>query len=228
MRVSRLWGLGLLLPLSVFAAEEQAAPSAFYTVVIVVLAVAFVVAIGALSAARLKLHQLEEYIQQLAHLDDLTGVASRQFALASAEKAMSEALRYKFPVSLLLVSVNELDTINDIYSDECGDFLLKKIAARLHTLVRDTDVIGRYSGSEFILFLPHTPGENLHHLIKRVYKPVEKEKVDFRGQEVLFTISIGGASSDDKPEDLKQLIDTAARRLKLAQQKPTQQVALTD
>lgn len=194
-----------------------------------VLGVVVIILLLVIVALWLKLRIINDENQELEQIDLLTGAYSRQFAWQQAEKLFSEAKRYNFPVAVLRVSVNDLKSLNDIYGEEGGDYVLKVVGERLLSVVRDTDILGRFSSSGFMVMLPHTPHENVKYLIKRIEAGVEKSEVTFNGNDIYITLSMGAASvAEDAVEDLNSLIGVADRRMEKAKNKVTQQVVLKD
>lgn len=86
----------------------------------------------------------------LAHTDALTGLGNRR----KAEAAIQEAISAAHPLSLLVFDMNGFKAINDRYGHNQGDQLLKVVAQRIRSAVRDTDVVCRWGGDEFVVILP--------------------------------------------------------------------------
>lgn len=86
----------------------------------------------------------------LAHTDALTGLGNRR----KAEAAIHEAIAAAHPPSLLVFDMNGFKAINDRYGHNQGDQLLKVVAQRIRSAVRDTDVVCRWGGDEFVVIIP--------------------------------------------------------------------------
>jgi diguanylate cyclase (GGDEF)-like protein len=86
----------------------------------------------------------------LAHTDALTGLGNRR----KAEAAIQEAIAATHPFSLLVFDMNGFKAINDSYGHNQGDQLLKVVAQRIRCAVRDTDVVCRWGGDEFVVVIP--------------------------------------------------------------------------
>jgi diguanylate cyclase (GGDEF)-like protein len=86
----------------------------------------------------------------LARTDALTGLGNRR----KAEAAIQEAIAATHPLSLLVFDLNGFKAINDRYGHNQGDQLLKVVAQRIRGAVRDTDVVCRWGGDEFVVLIP--------------------------------------------------------------------------
>jgi diguanylate cyclase (GGDEF)-like protein len=86
----------------------------------------------------------------LAYTDALTGLGNRR----KAEAAIQEAIAATPPLSLLVFDMNGFKAINDRYGHNQGDQLLKVVAQRMRGAVRDTEVVCRWGGDEFVVIMP--------------------------------------------------------------------------
>ncbi len=118
----------------------------------------------AVAASRLRLQQ--ELIRQARH-DALTGVFNRHYFNELIAQEVLRASRYNHPIGLLMIDVDRFKEINDRYGHQTGDMVLKEIADVLRTTVRQTDMIVRYGGDEFLIMLTET-GEDAEEAAIRV------------------------------------------------------------
>lgn len=95
--------------------------------------------------------QAEQEIRYLANFDALTGISNRGSLMQQFEKTLEQARRGKFMFSVMLFDVDKFKTINDTHGHNAGDEVLRKIAERLKSAVRKTDIIGRLGGDEFLV-----------------------------------------------------------------------------
>lgn len=96
----------------------------------------------------------EQELEFRATHDALTGLANRSMFVESVEVALARARRYGTAVALLFCDVDGFKAANDTYGHEAGDEILKAIASRLASSVRESDVVGRLGGDEFLVLLP--------------------------------------------------------------------------
>ena len=94
--------------------------------------------------------ELEQQLAHLAHRDSLTGLASRAFFLAHAERLLALAERNKREMHLIYLDLNGFKPVNDTYGHAAGDYLLVKVAERFKRRVRESDLLARLGGDEFV------------------------------------------------------------------------------
>ncbi len=106
------------------------------------------------------LSEKTEELELLANYDDLTKVYNRRSMNNMMTLEMSRLKRYKHPLSILLMDVDNFKSINDAYGHQKGDEVLKEISSEISKLIRKTDHFGRWGGEEFVLVMPHTKIED--------------------------------------------------------------------
>lgn len=152
---------------------------------------------------------LEEKLRQLSMTDPLTELYNRRELDRVLNQEFQRWQRYDHPFSVLLIDVDHFKVINDTYGHGVGDITLQAIANTLNDTLRETDVLGRWGGEEFLIVCPSTNIQGALHLantlralianmILRDVKPV--------------TISIGVASlhnDDTQISDILKRVDSA-------------------
>ncbi|CDO37177.1 diguanylate cyclase [Novosphingobium sp. KN65.2] len=134
--------------------------------------------------------QRERELADAAQTDELTGVLNRAGFMERFQAAIAD--RPETGLSLALIDVDRFKSINDELGHLVGDAVLREIAARLVSEVRETDVVGRLGGDEFVLLLRTDNSEVAQGICKRIVDRVASEAVDMRfGQEVRTQISCG-------------------------------------
>jgi len=101
----------------------------------------------------------EEQLIHMAMHDPLTGVHNRYALTQLLETETSRARRYEHPIGVLMIDVNRFKEVNDRFGHATGDRVLRIVAEVLMSSVRDTDVVVRYGGDEFLVVLIETNGE---------------------------------------------------------------------
>ena len=89
--------------------------------------------------------------------DRLTGVASRDNILLNLEQAIKQAQVQGLPLCLIMTDLDHFKDVNDNYGHQAGDCVLVDVTARILAGVRETDMVGRYGGEEFMVLLRNTP-----------------------------------------------------------------------
>lgn len=136
--------------------------------------------------------QLE--LEHLATHDQLTGLVNRRHFINLVTQAIEQAQRYKRPFSAMMVDIDNFKNINDTFGHSAGDLILVEIASRMRSVLRKADVIGRYGGDEFAIFLPETSTEGARRLSERLRSAVADQAEMVEGVSLPVTVSIGVTS----------------------------------
>ena len=95
----------------------------------------------------------EEQIKHLSDYDTLTQLPNRRLLMDRLKHAIASSSRSKKNCALLFIDLDNFKTLNDIYGHDSGDLLLKKVAERLSTCIREGDTVARFGGDEFVIIL---------------------------------------------------------------------------
>lgn len=144
-----------------------------------------------------------------ASTDTLTGIANRRYLMRYATNEILRAQRYSRPLSLLMLDLDRFKEVNDRYGHSWGDEVLKAAAAATQTVLRSTDLLGRYGGEEFAVLMPETTTEEAVNVAERIREAVSAILLDTGNGEITIRVSIGVASLSATEADLHSLIDRA-------------------
>lgn len=125
------------------------------------------------------------YVQ--ANKDSLTRASNRRYFTSM----ISDLSKMKFPVSLMMIDIDNFKMINDVYGHLAGDEVLKQIAKILQNNTRTNDLFARWGGEEFTIVLPNTDNENALKIAEELRNIVENSNFDTGVSTVSITISIG-------------------------------------
>jgi diguanylate cyclase len=149
----------------------------------------------------------------LATRDELTGVFNRRQFLVLADREWARCRRYDMDAAMLMLDVDHFKRVNDLHGHLAGDLMLREIARATHETLRHADFLGRFGGEEFIVFLPHTDTLGALDVAERIRERVAAITLDWRGQQVRTTMSVGVASLGGEHDTLGALIADADRAL---------------
>jgi two-component system cell cycle response regulator len=167
-----------------------------------------------------------EKLEKLATVDSLTGLYNRRAVLSRLRELISLANRYKEDFSLIMLDIDHFKNVNDRYGHLAGDEVLEEIATLVRRKVRDTDIVGRYGGDEFIIILPKTALASSWVVAERLRSTVEKaEMKDSAGSVFCVTVSQGLAGWE-RGEDATSLISRADEALYKAKAKGRNRVQI--
>jgi diguanylate cyclase (GGDEF)-like protein len=154
--------------------------------------------------------------QRQAVTDDLTALATHGHFQDLLDAEMEEVRRYRYPVGLIMLDIDDFKSVNDAHGHQQGDLVLRYVADALRETSRDVDVPARYGGEELALILPHTDLEGAYEMAERARTAIESLKVPrLDGSGALqITASVGAAASRDG--DKNELIATADGALYMA------------
>ena len=143
----------------------------------------------------------EQQMEYQAYHDALTGLANRRLFQEHLTLALALAQRKRRPVAVLFLDLDHFKVVNDSLGHTLGDSLLKEIATRLKSSVREGDVVARVGGDEFTIVLQELEKkEDAAAMAQRVLRIIA-EPIDIEGQRLYITASIGIAIYPDDGED---------------------------
>ncbi len=150
--------------------------------------------------------------------DPLTDLPNRSLVLDRADQTLARARRLDVPVSALFVDVDGFKLINDRYGHQAGDEVLKQVGARLKTILRDSDTVGRIGGDEFVMLVDPTGSETAPKLVAERILDVLRQPMELHQPSrspVSVTASVGVATGlPASAEDLLQDADLAMYKAK--------------
>ena len=147
-----------------------------------------------------KTRDLEAMIEKLTHLstqDSLTGLKNRRYFTQRANAEWQEFKRHGRTFSLLIVDIDFFKNINDEYGHHVGDEGLVKIAKTLEKNLRESDVIARWGGEEFLILLPSLNIQEAYWVAEKLRKCVSEQTIESHPHSIKVTITCGVADIKD-------------------------------
>jgi len=138
-----------------------------------------------------ELSQLEGRLLHLATTDDLTGIANRRRFFELAEHELKRAQRDKTPLALCMVDIDLFKRLNDRHGHAIGDRVLASVAACCQTVLRETDIIGRYGGEEFVIALPNADQNTATGIAERLRVAVAELSLPMINAPVSLSVTVG-------------------------------------
>lgn len=156
--------------------------------------------------------KLEEILKKYATFDDLTGSYNRRAGFYALEKYFQLAKRRQEPLSVVFIDIDNLKYINDNYGHDAGDYILRKVTDVLKNTLRESDLIIRVGGDEFVLGLPNAEEIDVHKIFQRILSQLKEVKVDGN---VRINLSYGVSEYKDFQKDinLESLIKEADNKM---------------
>jgi diguanylate cyclase (GGDEF)-like protein len=152
---------------------------------------------------------MHQQLQAAARTDAKTGLLNATSWQREADSEIGRALRTGEPLALLLIDVDHFKRVNDSHGHLIGDDVLRGLAAELRQQVRDSDVVGRFGGEEFVVLLPHADTEVACQIAERLRMRAGMMNVFTEDAAISVTISIGVAVLRLHGKDLFELLAAA-------------------
>lgn len=162
-----------------------------------------------------KTRDLEEAVERLTKLssqDPLTGLKNRRYFTNRAEQAWDSYQRYAQPFSLMLVDIDWFKKTNDTYGHHVGDLVLVKLAEILNENLRNSDVISRWGGEEFLVLLPELNVHEAYWVAEKLRKAVANTLFHCEGNDLHITITAGVSDIRDC-ESVQHCIHSVDKKL---------------
>jgi len=168
-------------------------------------------------------------LKAAADHDYLTGLYNRRYLMNFLENELHRVERYGENLSILIFDVDFFKAVNDTYGHLNGDLVLKAVSAKALEIKRNTDLLARFGGEEFVMVMPQTGLNGAAVIAERMRKTIEEMDIPIDGHVLKTTISIGiagfGAQSTDMT--ISKLLDLADQALYDAKNNGRNQVVTT-
>jgi diguanylate cyclase (GGDEF)-like protein len=155
------------------------------------------------------------FYQRLSRIDGMTELFNHRFFQELLNIEIARALRESWPVSLIMLDIDDFKIFNDKNGHRRGDMALKKTSGIIKKNSRNCDFVARYGGEEFAVIVPNLDKKHTGLLAGRIREKVENTKYEF--EEILpqgkFTVSLGVAEYPKDASSIAELIEKADQAL---------------
>jgi len=157
---------------------------------------------------------------ELSRYDALTRLKNRESLDKEIKDEVYKAIVFKKNFITLMIDIDDFKDINDVYGHQLGDFILVNISNILRSQTRETDLIFRYGGDEFLVVIGNVNRSSVEKFAERLLEKVRKQNIIYRLSGLKITISIGGYifkgseySEDTESFSSKEIIKKADKSL---------------
>jgi diguanylate cyclase (GGDEF)-like protein len=166
-------------------------------------------------------------LEKQAIIDPLTGIYNRRYmeSLINSENIQQQGM---VPVSVVMLDMDSLKKVNDTFGHAVGDMSLRILGNRLRQMIRAEDVICRYGGDEFIIFLHNVSTETAYKRAEKWRQAIEESPITCNNRQIRATISAGVATHTIHGATIAQTIEAADKALYLAKNSGRNHVAMAD
>ncbi|MCF7503589.1 MULTISPECIES: GGDEF domain-containing protein [Vibrio] len=159
-----------------------------------------------------------EELKRNAEIDGLTQIYNRRKVLALGDDDIDNANNCGHEYSIIMIDVDNFKSVNDTYGHAVGDEVLLDVARRCRNALRDDDILGRFGGEEFVVFLPKTNLNDAFIIGERLRSEISDTPFKTTKTSLLITISLGVAALTKAKETPRKLLEMADQALYTAKE----------
>ena len=169
-------------------------------------------------------------LYELIYKDDLTGLFNRRYFNEEVEKKAGPVREGRTPYSFIMFDIDHFKSINDGYSHQEGDHVLRRVSYAVQECIEDKGTVTRYAGDEFVVLLPGFTKEEARKVAWELRNYISSNPIRTKSTNtpLKITLSLGVATSPDDCEDLRELIHVADDAAYLSKKKGRNTVSLID
>jgi diguanylate cyclase (GGDEF)-like protein len=162
---------------------------------------------------KLRVDGLNGELEIMSRIDGLTGLYNRRYWQERFDNAFKLAKRRDAKITAMMLDIDHFKLVNDTYGHQGGDKVIQSLAEVIKKTVRETDLVGRYGGEEFAIILTDTSIDAGFCVAERIRKAVEQECVEYEGQQITFTVSLGLAEYNQRYKSNMSWLEAADQAL---------------
>jgi diguanylate cyclase (GGDEF)-like protein len=169
--------------------------------------------------------ELYAQTQALASSDSLTGLYTRGYFDERFLEEFTKAKRRDLPLSLLVLDIDHFKKVNDNHGHNLGDEILRWLARTLSGEIRETDILSRYGGDEFVILMPLTRAKEAFDFAQRLHKKIGASHFRWEGEKIKITLSGGVSGLKKNHKNVEDMFHDADQSLYVAKRNGRNQVA---
>lgn len=157
-----------------------------------------------------------EALRTAVRIDGLTQLANRRYFDEKLDEMIGFHQRYNEPLSLVMIDLDDFKTINDTFGHQSGDRILKGVAFKIKSALRESDFLARFGGDEFALILIKANAQAAADVAWKLCSTMQESRFLLDNKEFKVTISVGVAEAgrEESAESLLKRADAALYRVK--------------
>ena len=148
--------------------------------------------------------------------DYLTGVFNRRYLYEAGNQVFQNARRGNISMAIAMIDADNFKSINDKYGHDIGDLVLQTIANSLRKSLRESDIVARFGGEEFVCIATGVEPDQIENVFERVREAVESQRIATEQGTINVTVSIGVCT--DLKKTLDDMINVADQAMYTAKQ----------
>lgn len=170
-------------------------------------------ALDGLAKTQKKLEETNVHLERLAKTDQLTGLNNRLKLNETLQTEIERKARYSRELSIILLDIDKFKLVNDTFGHQAGDEVLKTFARLLKENLRESDIIGRWGGEEFMIVCPETNLSQATDLAEKLRKKIHSHIFE-HAKTVTSSFGVAELKKDESEAHLIQKADLALYRAK--------------
>ena len=184
-----------------------------------------------LEAALEDINRLKQHYENISMMDELTGLFNRRYFYAQIGTVLSNAKRYGQSFCILALDLDHFKEVNDVYGHGFGDTVLKDVSLVLREEIRESDIVARFGGEEFIIIFTNAFNTEGKLFAERIRKKIASLTWYVDERAINITVSIGvhcqvGQALKHSYPDIDALIQNADKALYAAKAQGRNQVVM--
>lgn len=153
-------------------------------------------------------------LHELATLDMLTGAYNRRNFEHYFSESVAKNEKFNSPFSIIIFDIDHFKLVNDQYGHNKGDHILQEIAELVRHTIRDTDLLFRWGGDEFIILLPEITLKNAYKVAEKVRRSIEACDFGLPENDVTVSMGVGQYKKGDSVYQFVSVTDSALLKAK--------------